>query len=604
MHVVHCLRWVSAILLTTLCLTVQSADDPGREVRRKLLREQVLDHFMLGIEAPIEWMNETRDKNGAKWDARIQYFSGGAAKNSWDTVFLEPWNKYVNPNKERGTWGEKMFIKPTVENGYMPWITFYNLAQSYPADYKPGPAQATPANAKVPATMKAYFEQFKLLMQLCDKHKPKPIVVQIEPDEWGHLLISGKMDPAGVDVKVGSCGMPELKDLPDNLIGYAHALKRLRDLYAPMNVLLACNPSGWDSKGSMSGKKFGEYLLKCGCNEWELAVFETGDRDKGMHGKAPPYGDVAGVTGSFDNHIQWISEFHQTTGLYVFVWQVAVGNTFFATCDNTPGHYCDNLAQTLLENYPQNPTIARYVQAGCAGFMFNAGQGDSTHVFDARKDGITNPSPCPGNAGNKSEYADDDGGYLRLRAAAYYKKPFPILGKVGSVAAKSSPGSSSSGSSSSDSASASAPAAAAAKPAAPAPAKLKISDKLLAEWDGRLRQKAAAILKTRSVQCYLRLFGPKSKEEKFSIVAADENGLTVDVSGNKMPVSWKNLSVHERAALGRALASDDDDEALLAAAVFAIADEQPDQASEFLARAAIKNASAAQDLKAQLAADK
>ena len=595
-------RVKTIILAFMFGLTLHAADDPGRDARRKLLKEQVLDHFMLGIEAPIEWMNETREKNGARWDARIQYFSGGAAKNSWDTVFLEPWNKYVNPNKERGTWGEKMFIKPTVDAGYMPWITFYNLAQSLPADYKPGPAQATPANAKVPATMKAYFEQFKLLMQLCDKHKPKPIVVQIEPDEWGHLLISGKMDPAGVDIKIGSCGVPELKDLPDNLIGYAHALKKLRDMYAPMNVLLACNPSGWDSKGSMSGKKFGEYLLKCGCNEWELAVFETGDRDKGMQGKAPPYGDVAGVTGSFENHMHWISEFHKETGLYVFVWQVAEGNTFFATCDNTPGHFCDNLAQTLLENYPQNPTIARYVEAGCAGFMFNAGQGDSTHVFDARKDGITNPSPCAGNAGNKSEYADDDGGYLRLRAGAYYKKPFPILGKGASVAAKSSDASSSSSGSPGDSAPTAA--APAAKPAAPPTAKLKIGDKMLAEWDARLKQKASTALKAKSVQSYLRLFGPKSKEEKLAVVAADDNGLTVDVSGNKMPVTWKNLSLHERASLARALATDEDDEALLIAAVFAAADAQPDQAEDFLARAALKNASAAHDLKAQLAAEK
>jgi hypothetical protein len=61
--------------------------------------------------------------------------------------------------------------------------------------------------------------------------------------------------------------------------------------------------------------------------------------------------------------------------------------------------------------------------------MFEGGQGPSTKVYDSRKDGITNPAPIPGNLGHKSEFADDDGGYMRLRAGAYYKKPFPILGK-------------------------------------------------------------------------------------------------------------------------------------------------------------------------------
>jgi hypothetical protein len=53
----------------------------------------------------------------------------------------------------------------------------------------------------------------------------------------------------------------------------------------------------------------------------------------------------------------------------------------------------------------------------------------STASWDARKDGITNPDPIPGNLGKKSEYPDDDGGYIRLRVGEYYKNPYPILGK-------------------------------------------------------------------------------------------------------------------------------------------------------------------------------
>ena len=256
-----------------------------------------------------------------------------------------------------------------------------------------------------------------------------PVVVQLEPDEWGHMLIPAGMDPAKVDVKIGSCGMEELKGLPDNLFGYAAALEKLRDTYAPKNVLLGCNPSGWDWKGSMTGTKFG-HIMKQVCPNWELAVFETGDRDKGMQGKAPPYGNQVSICENFDNHIRWIEEFHAASGMPVVVWQVAMGNTIYATCNNTPGHECDNLAQTLLEDYPKNPMIARYVKAGCIGWLFQGGQGDSTNAWDAKKDGITNPAAIPGNLGKKSEYPDDDGGYIRLRVGEYYKNPYPILGKA------------------------------------------------------------------------------------------------------------------------------------------------------------------------------
>jgi hypothetical protein len=71
------------------------------------------------------------------------------------------------------------------------------------------------------------------------------------------------------------------------------------------------------------------------------------------------------------------------------------------------------------------------VKAGCVGWIFLGGQEEDTRVFDYKKDGITNPPAIPGNLGHRSEYSDDDGGYLRLRASTYYRKPYPILGKPG-----------------------------------------------------------------------------------------------------------------------------------------------------------------------------
>jgi len=570
------------IFSAVFSLSLLATDDANAAARKRLLHERLMDHFIFGIDAPTEWLNETRDKNGAKWDARVQYVSGGAAKSSWDTVFLDPWNKWVNPDKRRGVWAEN-FIKDTTANGYIAWLTFYNLAQSAPALYKPGPAQSTPVNAKVKETMKAYFEQVKLLMQLCDKYKPAPVVIQFEPDEWGHLLLGGarpgkQLDPEWVDIKVGSCGMEEIKDLPDNLIGYAQAIKRLRDKYAPVNVLIACNPSGWDYKGSMTGKKFGEYLNKCGCGEWDLAVFETGDRDKGMHGKPPPYNDESGICGTFENHLNWIKEFHETTKLPVVVWQVAMGNTHFTTCNNTPGHYCDNLAQTIFENYPQNNMISRYVAAGCIGWMFNAGQGDSTKCWDGLKDGITNPAPIAGNAGHKSEYPDDDGGYMRLRGAAYYKNPFPIRGKAKTPAATAaSPLPLREG------------AGGGVAPAPKAPPAPTVDAKVLESWEAKLKVRVAAACKASSVSAFLRPMGPKGPEEKCQVNALEGESLTITLQGNKLPLAWKNLALRDKVNLAKAAIAKSDAETFLIAAVFLIADGRAEEAESMFSEAAALN---------------
>ena len=396
--------------------SLRAEEDAAKARRQKILHDRLLDHFMWGIPAPLDWMKETIEKNGARWDIRDAYISGGAGdpEDPW-------WIKYGAADN---------MLKEGPSIGCVVWYTWYALAQSAPAHYKPGPALATPANAKIATTMNAYFTNFKKLLQICAKHPETIVVIQIEPDEWCHLLISGGMDPSKVDVKVGSCGMDELKGLPDNEFGWAAAFAKLRDLYSPNNVLLACNPSGWDWQGSMSGKKLGAMFKAMCADKYELATFETADRDKGASGDKPPFANKIGITGNLENHIKWISEFHEASGLYVVVWQVAMGNTYFKTCNNTPGHECDNLAQMLLEDYPKNNTIARYVQAGCCGWLFQGGQGESTCAWDAKKDGITNPDAIPGTLGNVAQYADDDGGYIRLRVGEYYKQPCPILGKA------------------------------------------------------------------------------------------------------------------------------------------------------------------------------
>ena len=389
--------------------------DPGKKIRQQILRHVLLDHFCIGVEAPKSWHDDVRATSGATFDFSVGYLSGGVGKGV-------PWFFKYGPFLENR-------LLDCKANNMGAWFTWYMLSQSMPADYKPGPKEATPANAKVASTMCAYFEMFKQILIELNKHPEVPVVMQIEPDEWCHLLISGNMDPTAVDVKVGTCGQLDLVGLPDNEIGWAQAFGRLRDRYAP-NVLLSCNPSGWDWQGSMSGERMGTVFRQMCGDEFELATFETADRDKSCDGsnKLPPYGDAVGICGTFSNHLKWIADFHKASDWWVVVWQVASGNTYFDTCNNTPGHRCDNLAQFILENYPKNDGISQYVNAGCCGWMFNAGQGDCTQVWDAKQDGITNPPPIPGSQGHKAQYADDDGGFMRVFGGIYYQHPFAIYG--------------------------------------------------------------------------------------------------------------------------------------------------------------------------------
>ena len=95
-----------------------------------------------------------------------------------------------------------------------------------------------------------------------------------------------------------------------------------------------------------------------------------------------------------------------------------IGNTLSRTENDTTNHYQDNRAQYFLT--PGNkPNITNYANAGVIGILFGEGAAGNTTYWDAANDGITNPPAIDGNT-LVSTYADDDGGYLRTHAAAYY----------------------------------------------------------------------------------------------------------------------------------------------------------------------------------------
>jgi hypothetical protein len=72
-----------------------------------------------------------------------------------------------------------------------------------------------------------------------------------------------------------------------------------------------------------------------------------------------------------------------------------------------------------LLDEPARTHLQSYVQAGVVAFLFGRGADGATCACDAAGDGVTNPAAINGNTGT-SLNADDDGGFFRQKAVAYY----------------------------------------------------------------------------------------------------------------------------------------------------------------------------------------
>lgn len=524
-------------------------NDPGAARRKQVITEQLLQQFTIGIQATPEWIVETREQQGARWACMAGYLSH-VVDTPGDVEGKDVWFfKYGGLRaKFAGARAAKVIC----------WNTWYGLAEAPPAKYQPTPAAATPVNAKVQSTMIAYWSMTKKFLQMAKEFEDVDCVLQIEPDEWGHLLLGcgWDYDKAGT-VLVGGSGMPELKGLPDSVKGWARAFRVLRDMYAP-HVILAANPSAWDRNGTMSGEKWGEHFNALEVNAksgWDLFITQLHDWDRGQarnggNAKYPPYteADTVAYHGSVDNWCAWIMPIHQATGMWGVAWQLPQGNATYAACDGSSGHGMDGVAELLLDNHPANKVAARMAAAGCCMWIFSLG-GEGSNVTDAKQDGITNPTSHAGNKGLKSLFPDDDGGYLRLMGGAYFKNPVPILGKVAAQGKKKTESE--------------------AKPVPkvevkPAPQLADTTQK--AGWVARLRAAAAGELKAgREPQFELASMRAKAILRELR----DDGTMVLAITGTgEMTVSWGKLGDRDRAGLADAMARRNEPELQALAAFF------------------------------------
>jgi hypothetical protein len=342
-------------------------------------------------------------RGAAPFRFRYQYLAGGVnTGHGWAT--WNPGGSFVS-----------MYVADSAARGIVPVFSYYMLLQS-----KPGGADEAAAdlgNLRNAATMRAYWEDLELFFRRAEAKGT--VVLHLEPDLWGYAEQAARGDDART-VPVTGVG---------SVAGFARRIVGLRDRLAP-NVLLAWHLSGWGTKEDILyskpplahvdelARRAARFYRSLGA-AFDLVFTDESDRDAAFKEKI--YGDGGKSwwsAGDYRRHVRFLATFSRESRKRVVVWQIPLGNTLMRAQDNSWGHFQDNHVQTVLGG--SRAQLRAYAQAGVIAFLFGGGADGTTCACDARKDGVTDPAPINGNA-RASLSADDDGGYFRARARAYYR---------------------------------------------------------------------------------------------------------------------------------------------------------------------------------------
>jgi hypothetical protein len=347
--------------------------------------------LQLGMQDPLG--DAAALRRSAPFGFRYQYLGGGVNTGlGWET-----W-------KPNGTFASSYAHESWAEH-LVPVFSYYEIDRSKPG--AEGHAQTAVTNLQDAETMRAYWANVQLLFQRIAG--TKPVVVHVEPDLWGFLERRGEAALAAA---------------------FARHWLALRDRYAP-NVLLAYHMSIWGTghdinRTDPTDAQVRAYAAMSAAfyralhTHFDLAFAEYSDRDAAWSAIVQHQLHVWYTPGDFHRHLLYMRTFVADSGLRVVLWQIPLGNTLMRAENNTFDHYQDNRVQWLLG--PQGRQHLRaYAAAGVIGFLFGRGLNGNTCACDAARDGVTNPPPIDGND-RLSLSADDDGGYFRAQAAAYYRE--------------------------------------------------------------------------------------------------------------------------------------------------------------------------------------
>ena len=379
-------------------------------------------NFELGLaNFDTSWISGT----GIHFGFRSQYLSGGVNTGSGWTTWNSPPGEfaslYIAATKTLNT---------TLSPG-MAMISVFDYYQLVGSSPNVGSQNPDP-KLENPGTMSAYYADFKLLVQKCAS-SGEIVILHVEPDFWGFCESAHGANPETIPVCVANTGFPEAAGLNDNLCGFAQLLVRIRDTYEPQppgtphKVLIAPHASDWGSGADLIKNKvdpstqataIGGFITRLGA-KFDLLFHDPADRDAGYNAQFDG-GASWWAAADFDRYRQYLADMKTVTGLRNVLWQVPLGNTKTATCNNTNWHFQDNRVEFWLDDTP-HANVSTYAAAGVIAILWGAPQAGCTHNDDSASDGDTPPS---------EPYPDDDGCYLRTRGAAYYSTTPPNPGPI------------------------------------------------------------------------------------------------------------------------------------------------------------------------------
>src|SRR5262249_5851659 len=138
----------------------------------------------------------------------------------------------------------KFYIQDSMASGIIPVFTYYMMLQSSPSTGA-SEGDRDSSNLQNTSTMTAYYNDVKLFFQKAGAFPSQLVVLHVEPDLWGYLeQVATNNNATTVPAKVSETGLSELAGLPGNASGFARAIVKLRDTYAP-NVMLGYHISVW-----------------------------------------------------------------------------------------------------------------------------------------------------------------------------------------------------------------------------------------------------------------------------------------------------------------------------------------------------------------------
>jgi hypothetical protein len=392
------------------------------------------NYFSFGVFSrggAVSQLDDMHKTNGTAFTYRYQSLSDGVnTGRGWET-----WNK---PEGQFVTG----YIQESVKHGYTPTFAYYEICQSngpHDGSYcHVNDREQDVSNLATSWVMKDYYKNWVMALKRIGASKQTVLVI-VEPDLWGFLqqvaLKKGKNSAADIYASVSSSGYTDAKDYPDNAQGFAWAMLHMRDEYAP-NAVLALHSSTWSAGPNIATEKRANLDVAAlalkeaaflnsagivgnpdGVSTWDLLSNDMADYDSAQPGGRSWWDRYNKTFPNFSRYLNFIGSLSKATHRRIVLWQVPMGNQYFDTMDNSQGHYQDNRAEYILGH------VKDFAKAGVIAVLFGAGN-DGTKNIDAMQDGVTNPDPitnyeCNGSNTHVSQFADDDGGYLRIFVGKY-----------------------------------------------------------------------------------------------------------------------------------------------------------------------------------------